>query len=249
MYSTNVYFYIPRQLAVVSLGPSTRRYSNVIAKNLKLHKGSDNKLQFQIINQEQKPVDVTGREVSFRLISDDGKEVLIRKALTPLYALTGIMELNLSAGELQDVHTQLCNYSIQLQDGTKQLPVFVDGNADARGTIEVLDSITASFVPSADLAVPNHELPSNSRPVTYYSSVLVTDSRYTTTIQANFTNYTGTVKVQGSSVIDSDWYDVSPTYTYTSDSEAKSYVIEGFHVYLRLVFVSTQGDIARVLVR
>ena len=54
------------------------------AKNLTLNKGVDNVLQFQFLNQEQKAVNLTGKEVTFRLISYNGQEVLLQKTVNIL---------------------------------------------------------------------------------------------------------------------------------------------------------------------
>ena len=86
MYSTSVYLFTPRQIVVFFSGNSARRYQLVYAKNLKLNKGVDNKLQFQFLNQEQKPVDITNLEITFRLISYDGTEILLRKGVTQTLA-------------------------------------------------------------------------------------------------------------------------------------------------------------------
>ena len=49
------------------------------AKTLTLHKGVDNQIQFQFLNQEQKPIDITGKEITCRIISYDGSQVLLNK--------------------------------------------------------------------------------------------------------------------------------------------------------------------------
>ena len=54
MYSTSVKIYTPRQTVVLYSGSSPRRYMTVYSKNLKIHKGIDNQIQFQFINQDQK---------------------------------------------------------------------------------------------------------------------------------------------------------------------------------------------------
>ena len=117
MYSTSVYYFIPRQTVVLNVGSSPRRYNTVYAKNLKLHKGVDNRLQFQFLNQEQKPVDVTGKEITVRIISEDTSATLIKAALVPVLALNGIMELQLMAAELEDIHAQRASYSIEIPVG------------------------------------------------------------------------------------------------------------------------------------
>ena len=67
------------------------------ANNLKLNKGVSNKIQFQFLNQEQKPVDLTGKTISFRLISYNGSEVFFRKELTILLALKGLAQLEVTS--------------------------------------------------------------------------------------------------------------------------------------------------------
>ena len=86
-YTTSVYTYTVRQVVVVLSGTSPRKYMPVYAKPLTLNKGVDNQLQFQFLNQEQKPVDLSAiatanQSISFRAIDSDGTGILLKKALT-----------------------------------------------------------------------------------------------------------------------------------------------------------------------
>lgn len=249
MYSSSVYSYIPRQTVVMMSGTSVRRYQTVFAKNLKLHKGVDNKIQFQLINQDQKPINVTGKQISFRLISDDGSSILLSKMLTPMLELTGIMELQLNESDLIDVGPQLCGYSLEITDGQTSLPIFVNSDSGARGTVQVLNSILPNFIPSLAVSVPNHQLPVGNVPVTYYSSVFSSQSNGRLTAQVQYINYTGTVQIQGSTLPDSEWYAINDPYTYTSSSDAAGYNIDGYHPYLRIQFVSSVGEVPHIYLR
>ena len=60
------------------------------AKPLTLHKGVDNQIQFQFINQEQKPIDITGKSITCRILNYMGNEILLQKALTLQFSATGI---------------------------------------------------------------------------------------------------------------------------------------------------------------
>ena len=90
-YTTSVYTYTVRQIVVVLDGTSPRKYMPVYAKPLTLNKGVVNKLQFQFLNQEQKPVDLSSMtgDISFRVLNSDGTRVLLRKALNAVYSATG----------------------------------------------------------------------------------------------------------------------------------------------------------------
>lgn len=159
MYSTQVYYYTPRQTVVVFVGTSTRRYNTVYAKNLKLHKGVDNKIQFQFLNQEQKPVNITDKEILCRIISADGTTVLLQKLLTLQLPLTGLALLEVNASELLDIDAQLCGYSLEVPDGAFEYPVFVDSEAGGRGVIQIVNSILPPFIPSTNVTIPSHEEP------------------------------------------------------------------------------------------
>lgn len=251
MYSTSVYYYLPRQVVVLNFGNSVRRYQTVYAKNLKLHKGVDNKIQFQFINQEQKPVNITDKEITCRIISYDGKSVLLQKALTLILPLTGIAELQVSASMIENIDPQLCSYSLEIPVNGWDLPVFVDSNAGARGVISIENSVLPSFVPSQEVTIPTHPnpTPNSNAAVTFYSSVLSTDSNPIITIQPYYAGYTGNVQIQGSTIPDADWYNIGDPYEYANVSATTGYTFEGFHPYIRLQFVSTAGSVSKIIAR
>jgi hypothetical protein len=80
------------------------------AKPLTLHKGVDNRLQFQFINQEQKPIDITGKSITCRILNYEGNAILLQKALTLQLPATGICELILNAADIEDIPAQKCYY-------------------------------------------------------------------------------------------------------------------------------------------
>jgi hypothetical protein len=248
MYSTTVYNYIPRQQVMLYSGTSTRRYEIVYAKNLKLNKGVDNVIQFQIINQEQKPVNITDKQISFRLIGNTGTTILLKKTLTSLLPLTGLAQLTVSSAELMEIDAQLCNYSLVVIEGDLNLPVFIDDDAGARGVIQVLNSVLPSHIPSQPVTLVSHAPVSNIG-TTYYSSVITTQGSSGMTLQTYVNDYSGSVQVQGSTVLDTNWYNIGPNVTFTHDSLTVGQTIEGAHPYVRLKFVSTSGNITQILAR
>ncbi len=279
MYSTQVYNYIPRQIVVLNIGSSPRRYNTVYAKPLTLHKGVDNVIQFQFINQEEKPVDITSavtspNQITFRFISYDGTEVLLQKALTPSWTgnttnlnLTGILELRVTSGEVEDIDPQSGSYSLEIPrtirgNGTVgtttttfDMPVFVDANSGARGKLTLVDSVLPSHVPSMEVTIPSHSTPDpSSPPVTYYSSTVDTSANPVLTVQQNFTDFIGNVQLQGSTT-GTDWYTITSPVEYDSNSYIGSNTISsgttivGFHPYVRLKYVSTDGTVDKILAR
>ena len=255
MYSTSVFYYIQRNIVVLLSGNSPRRYMPVYAKPMTLHKGVDNQLQFQFLNQEQKPVDITGKEITCRIINYEGNEVLLQKALTIQLGATGIAALITNAADIENIDPQKCYYTLEIPVGSFDYPVFVDQNAGGRGDMNIVNSILPSFVPSYSVSIPTGQpfpnisnANANTNAQTYYSSVLTTNENPILTLQAQYTDYYGNIIVEGSTNVDSDWYPIL-TYTYSNVSDTKGYTVQGFHPYIRMQFVSNTGAVTNILAR
>lgn len=260
MYATSVFYYTQRQIVVLLTGFSPRKYMPQYAKPLTLHKGVDNQIQFQFLNQEQKPVDITGKTITCRVISYDGTKVLVTKALTPQLPLTGIAALYLNAADLENIDVQKAYYSLEIPVNGFDFPVFVDQNAGARGDMNIVNSVLPSFIPSADISIPTGQPFPNlaagpntspwgtSNANTYSTSVIETNDNPVLTIQINYNQFNGNVEVQGSTEVDSDWYTIQ-THSYTNTSETVGYVLKGYHPYVRVNFTSTSGQVDKVLSR
>lgn len=230
------------------------------AKPLTLHKGVDNQLQFQFLNQEQKPVDITGKEISFRAISYDGSKVLFRKALTIQLGLTGIASLYVNAADIEDIDAQGAHYSLEIPIGEFDFPVFVDQNAGARGDLNIVNSVLPAFIPSETITIPTGQpfpnLDPNNSPDSplgnanvYYSSVINTEDNPILTIQTHLTEYNGTVSIEGSSIVDGDWYPITTSDDYSNVSDTYGWTVRGFHPYVRMVFTSNAGVVTNILAR
>ena len=219
------------------------------AKRLRLHRGVDNRLQFQFLNQDQKPVDLTGKDITFRLIGSDNKTILLQKSLTMVLPLTGIAELQVSADEVTEIPAQLAFYSLEIPVDQFNLPVFMDNDSGARGSILIEDSILPKFVESNTVTVSNVANSMNLPTVTYYSSIIPSDGKYLSTVQSFLNGYTGTVTIQGSTIPDADWYNIGTRYNYNEATECVGYNIEGYHPYIRFEFTKQAGSVDKLLVR
>jgi hypothetical protein len=250
MQATPVTYYIPRQTVVLYDGTSSRRYQTVYAKNLKIHKGIDNRLQFQFVNQDQRAVDITGKTLTCRLISYDGSKVLLQKALTPVFPLTGICQLDVTMNETLEMEAAMCYYSITIPNGAFEFPVFVDDNSGGRGVVDVVNSVMPKYTKSTQLDILPHADPSDIQPVTYYTGQYVTQDSDFLTFQTVLNNYVGTIKVQGSATgHNTEWYDLTDPQTYDGYTSTDYFNVNGYHPYMQVVFTSTQGTVDKVLVR
>ncbi len=256
-YSTPVFWYIQRQIVILRVGNSVRNYMPQYSKPLTLHKGVDNSLQFQFLNQQQKPVDITGAEITCRLINYEGNAVLIKKALTLVLPATGIAVLNLNPADLMGIDPQKCYYTLEIPVNSFSYPVFVDQNAGARGDINIVNSILPSFLPSEPITIPTGQPFPNNNPssnsttsaIAYVTSAFSTDDNPMLTIQAEYIEYYGNVQIQGSTIGDGDWYDIGSKYVYVNLTETKGYNVVGFHPFIQVAFLSNVGAVTNILVR
>ena len=250
MYSTSVYYFIPRQTVVVYNRNSARRYQLVYAKTLTLNKGVDNKIQFQYLNQEQRPVDISDFEITFRLINYNGTETLLQKAVTNILPLTGICEVLITANDIIDIDPQMCSYSLEVRESGYDFPTFVNSEAGARGTMEIVNSVLPDFTPAYNITIPTHPNPNpNANAITYYSSIISTSENSLLTLQTKLDSYSGNIQIQGSMVPESEWYNIGTPYSYNEATASTGHTVEGFHPYVRLEFTSTQGNVTQILAR
>ena len=264
---TQVFLYNQRQWVVLlqqnlPYGDS-RIYDKVYAKNLTIVRGVDNILEFAFINQNQKPVDISGVDITARILNADGTVILIQKTCSPIFPVTGLTSLRLSATDIEDINTQYCYYSLEIPVGAFDYPVFVDSQGGARGKIQIVNSVLPSFVESKTVTIPSHLPPvANGNASTYYSSTINTADASVLTVQAQLENFTGNVQFQASILQDFSFYcDITEQYQYTANSQTQGYNIGGFFPYVRMLIVNNgtyppigntnalQGDVVLLLAR
>ena len=261
---TQVFLYNQRQ-SVVLFNPAlpTLRYETVYAKNLTISRGVDNILEFAFINQNQKPVDISGKDITCRILGANGTTIVLQKLLTPVYPVTGITTLQLTAEDIENIDAQYCYYSLEIPVGTFGYPVFVNSEGGARGTISIVNSVLPAFVESKNVTIPSHPHPeANNNSVTYYSSIINTAESPVLTCQVFMENFTGNIQFQGSVTGDfSFYYDLNEPTTYTAANTTQGFNFTGYHPYVRAQIVNVgtyppidntnvlQGDVTDILAR
>jgi hypothetical protein len=265
MYSTTVYLYqqLIRALLVDTNGQFfTARYEPVYAQTLTVNKGVDNALLFEFINQDQKPVNVTGSTFVFRLLNQAGNELLVEKPMEVLSATTGRVKVVLSSAETDNIVAQPASYSIERTQGNYRQAVFTDANAGARGVCVVVDSILPEFVPSGELTVPdiygknqfvnvaptgwpdwalNPQPISTVRLTEFYSSYIPYTGKNITTVSMDLIHYTGTLKIQAADNYQAIWYDVTESREYLDYTGPVYFNTVGYYPLQRLALNNSIG--------
>ena len=265
MYSTTIYLYqqIIRVLLIdTSGGYFTARYDPVYAKTLTVNKGVDNVLLFEFINQDQKPVNITGSTFKFRLLNQAGDRLLIEKDMTVLSASLGRVKVVLDTADTINILAQPGSYSIQRTAGNYVQAAFTDANSGARADCNIVDSVLPEFMASQPVTIPTingknswpqagpssypdwalQPQPQSRNYLTeYYSSEINTTGSSLTTIKYDLVHYTGTVKVQAAQDYESIWMDVTESRQYFDVTSTQYINVVGFHPLLRLGLNNSQG--------
>lgn len=236
MYSTTVYLLQQKQTVLI---PDTsgayydRRWQPVYAKNLKINRGVDNVILFEFINQDQKPVNISGSTITFQLISQDGETSLIKKDLVALNSTYGRAKVTLTEEELDLVEAQPANWSLSRTSGNLTEAVFVDDYSGSRGVADVVDGVQPDFVNSATVTVPDYVVQETLSENRTHTSIVRASDRALHTFQFDFDAFSGTIKAQGADTQLGPWYDIGSQTSYTNQSERTYINVEGRHEYLR----------------
>jgi hypothetical protein len=269
MYSTQAYLYQQRtQVLMVNTSGQyfPLRYNPVYAKKLTLNLGVDNVLLFSFVNQDEKPVNVTGCTFTFRVTNTQGTNLLLQAPMTILNACSGQVKVAIPAADTLELIAQPASYSISCQSGNLNQPVFTNANASARAPIDLVNSVFPEFIPSAPLTIPTTKLSAQTNTDggtvesypswaggaywngngdgTFYNSYLNTEyyssfiepENYITTIQMDLVGYTGTIKAQWAANYQSIWHNCTESTTYYNETRTIYMNVVGWYPLIRLCF-------------
>jgi len=245
MYSTTAYLYQQkaRVLLVETNGSYfTARYEPVYAKSLTVNRGVDNVLLFEFINQDQKPVNITGSNFVFRIIDQEGVVLLFEKPMEIIAPTKGRVKVVISSRDTDSLLAQPASYSIIRAQGNYIEAAYVDDNAGARGDCNIVDSVAPMPLPSQHLSIPTtYGPPGDSAGQAQYFSSEVLQPSFNTTFEMLLDVYTGTIKFQGKQDDELEWVDVSYSYEYAAESGWKVYSVTGYYDRLRIAFDNRLG--------
>ena len=145
MYTTEIYLYNQSHIGtffdpdINSSIINLPRTNYVYSKILKAVKGVDTVLEFQFLNQDQKPINLENTTLTFKLISENA--LLMSKALTVSVPTKGKATVTLTSSDLSAVETQRANYSIQRVFNSLTELAYVDDNAGTQGVIDILPTV------------------------------------------------------------------------------------------------------------
>jgi hypothetical protein len=232
----------------------------VYAKPLQIYKGVDNKFQFLIKNNDQKPVSLLDSSVLFNLIDPTSKELVFTRNLDLVYSDTGSATCVIESSMIDNINGGLYNYSIVLTNGEgQQQIVYSDDNYNAQGQARINESVYPSFVSSLKPTILNYANNSdtNYKNVAYTSNSLMANyvrgSAVYQTVQYNANAFTGNIELQAtqdvSSTTAANSYTTINTVQLNNYSGSNYFNFQGKYAAVRFKITQVNGTMNYIYYR
>jgi len=228
-------------------------YMPVYTRQLKAYRGIGNKVQFQLLNADQKPIDITDYMPTF-VAFDEEKRQVIRRVGTIQDGVKGKFEIVITENDLLDIQRQYLRYNIYLTDleGDNHL-TYADSNFDNNATLFIDDYAFPGPVDSIEVTVfteNNSEWYSESisaQPAINGNEALHTIAIYTE-------NYIGDVVLQATLENNTDestnWSNLHTITFVGTEIEPVVYNFNGVFNFLRFKTTNSPTDtIQKILIR
>ena len=185
------YLYSNRVDVYTNLGTwTTARYRKVYQRNLKLYRGVDNRLDFQIKNGDERPQPISNLTVVFNIVGVESNELLVQQDCTIHDAALGRFFAMVDEEAMEQITPGHYHYSLYSVDanGVKS-PMYSDSQYGVVGTIDVIGDAYGGPKPSEQ---PDNVFTAvDAKPQFNSNAGLHTFAFYTT-------DFTGDITIEGS---------------------------------------------------
>jgi hypothetical protein len=147
MQKVQSYLYPNRVILIADLAGFTVENTIVYAKTVKIYKGVDNVIQFDVQNADQKRLNlVTAPLVSnlqLNVMDASGKKLINSPYTISTTSITGIGTVTIPNADTAALTHQYLKYSVTATDtNSNNIPLYTDSRFSAVGTIELVESAT-----------------------------------------------------------------------------------------------------------
>jgi len=234
----------------------TTEFRTVYAKNLKVYRGIDNTLTFEIKNNDQKPISILNTYTPKFVAYDESKTQILDKTGTVIETTTpsykGQFTVNITETELLDIKDQYLSYAVYLVKDSNNSKVITYSNAhfEMSGTIEVHSSAFPGPKESYSVSTFTETDPDTfvSEQVTAEPALNGNTALHTVAVYS--TEFVGDVTIQGSleNQNPTNWVDITSA-TYNSPTTPEYLNFNGVFNFIRAKYTKTSGTIDKVLIR
>jgi hypothetical protein len=224
-----------------------------------MYRGVNNKVDLQVRTSDQKKKNIGTVTLVFNLLGSETEELILKKDCVVRDATQGMVSVNILEHELDDIEPGNYKYSIvsetrtNIQDGTYKVtsrsPLFIDSQYGTISTLEILGDLYGEPIASKEIKEFGQSSFTNESKF-FTSSIIDAEQKLQTpqsqhTFQFIFTNYSGSITIQGSQSNSSDPETWSDLLTFNVDEESSMYRnIEGKFNWFRIRHIP--DDSARI---
>jgi hypothetical protein len=240
----------------------------VYNRNLKIYRSVDNRIDLQVRNSDQKAANINNSTLVFNIITREGNDLVMSKDCTTISSSSGKVYVTLTQADLYLLDLGFYNYTItqEVRDTIdsdnyrviSKTPMYQDSQYGAIATLEVSGDVLGYSEPSIVVDKFEYINPATTgyNDAKYYTSSYIDAIGNTQvaqslhTFQIYSTNYTGTVKIQGSLSEGGTphvWTDIS-TLTLTATNQTYANVV-GKYNFFRIRHYPTTGTVDKILFR
>jgi len=243
-------------------------YRPVYSRQVKVYKGVDNKVQFRMLNADQKPININGTKIDFEAYDDEKDQVLKYEATilddgsTP--TTKGLFYVNITENDLLNIPSQYLTYTVyQRETCDEKIVTYSNRDFGACGTIYV-DDCAQPTIKSSNIVENFYELDGvwvagndeiskiTAQPKINKNEAVHTVAFYTDAY--NGRGFVGNVKIQGTldNQIDGTnlWHDIDTVAFDGTEVRPVFNVFTGVYSHLRFeADVDPKDKLLKVLIR
>jgi hypothetical protein len=255
------YLYPNRIELLADLAGFSTEYTNVYQRNVKIYKGVDNIIEFDVKNADQKRIDLVATvdpaytppitDLKFNVMDAMGNFVGQYNIDTDT-GVKGIATVTIPSADLDSLDSQFLKYSVTATKDTATVPLYADSRFGAVGVIELDGSAVPVTRPSRDYTSFTAEIDlkgvptwhSSAIPATFYEAV----KTETLDFDIKLRNLVGSIWIEGTknSTINVEAfkgadYIWSATYTPTAPGDGDLSTVTaniGDYKYFRVSFTT-----------
>jgi len=264
MQKISQYLYPNRIELLADVATFNVEFTNVYQRNLKIYKGIDNLIEFDIKNADQKRIDLTAlTNLRMNVMDASGKKLpnspyTVTPAANQTTTGKGLATVTIPDTDLASLSPQYLKYSVTCLKNGADTILYADTRFGAVGVLELVGDAVPTvrgsreftdFTAEIDLSgIPTYR--SSAIPVTYYEAIPTASHSFA----VNMSGFTGSIWLQatkqstlnaeawkGSTIIDSQTF-TDFTGTWTPDVNANTNIPVGDFKYFRIAYTTPKAN-------
>tara|TARA_Y100001968_G_C19422482_1_gene752540 strand:+ start:813 stop:1622 length:810 start_codon:yes stop_codon:yes gene_type:complete len=255
-------------LLTADVAGNITEYKALYSRRLNIYRGIDNKITFQVLNADQKPVSILNIYTPKFMMFDEKTRLVVEKDATIIETTTpsnvGMFTVNLTENELLNLQSQFLNYTVELKNDSSNERILTYSNShfESKGTVYLDASEIPGPLKSYSVTSLSQESGGSavflSEAITAEPAINGNEALHTAAFYLNSADGDVTVQATLDSQISSstNWSDVATISVDTTDT--LRYVnFNGVFSYLRIKHTTDKADpdndydndITKILVR